>query len=69
MNHLPDKEFRKLHYPKNILKKIIFGFKTDQEKIAEIKSIINTVYGNTVSFYKTQYDYNKRTISNNLIEL
>lgn len=69
MNHLPDKEFRKLHYPKNILKKIIFGFKTDQEKIAEIKSIINTFYGNTVSFYKTQYDYNKRTISNNLIEL
>ena len=59
-----------IHYQKNILKKIIFGFKTDQEKIAEIKSIINTFYGNTdFILSKAQYDYNKRTISNNLIEL
>ena len=69
MNFLPDEEFRKLHYPQNVLKKIIFGFKATQQNIDMIKDIVNDYYGNTVLFFKTQYDYKKKTISNNLIQL
>ena len=69
INHLPEKEFRKLHFPKEILTTIIFGNKTKQDEIDNLRKLILDNYGSSVKFFKTQFDYDKREISKELIEL
>ena len=69
MNHLPDEEFRKLHFSQNVLKHIIFGYKTKQKVIDEIKNIVLDNYGDNVSFFKTYYDLNSKNISPELIRI
>ncbi len=69
MNHLSEQEFRKLHFPKKILKEIIFGYKANQKNIDKIKNIVKNHYGNSVSFFKAKYDFDKNEVSNDLIRL
>ena len=69
INHLPEEEFRKLHFPKEILKTIIFGNKANQEEIVDLKKKILENYGNSVRFFKIQFDYDKSEISKELIEI
>lgn len=69
INNLPEKDFRKLHFPKEILKTIIFGTKTAQEQIDYLKNKIIDNYGNSIEFFQTRFDYTKGEISKDLIRV